>query len=123
MTLLEIPVPDPRNPSSIRSLPGLRMSAITESVDLVEHFEGSETRLSTIQENIEKAIKHYETNRETFNRVMPVIRRPEFERLGERAPRLMCLADVSMCATCWKGFGAFQEIWLTLDFLIFVTSF
>ena len=49
MTLLEIPVPDPRNPSSMKSMPGLRMSAITEVVDLVEHFEGSETRLRKME--------------------------------------------------------------------------
>merc|ERR1711963_897922 len=24
------------------------------------------------------------------------------------APRFMCLADVSMCTSCWKGFGTFQ---------------
>ena len=45
MNQLEIPISDPRNPAIQRSVPGLRLSAITETVDLVEGLDGSAVRL------------------------------------------------------------------------------
>jgi len=110
MTLLEIPVPDQRNPAVMRSVPGLRISAITETIDLIVIDDTSQVRLSTIKEKIEKSVCQYESDQDTFRQTNSHhhTRRSECEsRLGERAPRLMCTADVSMCATCWKGFGTF----------------
>ena len=46
---------------------------------------------STIKENIEKAVEQYESDLETFRRGLT---RSNPEKLGERAPRLMCLGDV-----------------------------
>ena len=66
-----------------------------------------------MQDDIEDAIKEYNKNRETFHKQQTGIRENDshrqlaLEQLGERAPRLMCSNDVSMCATCWKTFGSF----------------
>ena len=61
-----------------------------------------------MQDDIEDAIKEYNKNRETFHKQQTALREEsQIEQLGERAPRLMCSNDVSMCATCWKTFGSF----------------
>ena len=54
---------------------------------------------STIKENIEKAVEQYESDLETFRRGLT---RSNPEKLGERAPRLMCLGDVRFAGVKFK---------------------
>ena len=56
MTLLEMPVYDVRAHTQLRAVPGLRLSALTESVDLVELTGDGSVTLAAIKEQIEKAI-------------------------------------------------------------------
>ena len=65
--------------------------------------------LRLVQDDIEDAIKEYNTNRETFHKQQTILRDEtnSTDQLGERAPRFMCFNDVSLCAMCWTTFGTF----------------
>jgi len=119
MESLDLPLPKEKEPHTFISVRGLRLSSIEQTVDIIDldgHYSDSTSELRNVMEEISVAIDQYNKNRETFKNTTsriqlkssPVSSR-NLNELGERAPRLLCQNDVSMCSYCWKAFSSFSS--------------
>jgi hypothetical protein len=119
MESLDLPLPKEKEPHTFISVRGLRLSSIEQNVDIIDldgHYSDSTSELRNVMEEISVAIDQYNKNRETFKNTTsriqlkssPVSSR-NLNELGERAPRLLCQNDVSMCSYCWKAFSSFSS--------------
>ena len=46
MEMLDLPLPSDKNPHQIRAVRGLRLSAISETVDIIDHGDAHKSRTS-----------------------------------------------------------------------------